>query len=71
VPQPVLHERDIRASVEQMHRDRVAQRMKTPLGFRNRRDLAILLHQVPIRPALQRDATVGDKQVRRVILAGT
>src|SRR6266446_2015114 len=48
MPQPILHEGDIRASVQQMHGNRVAQRMKTPLGFRNGRDLAILLHQVPI-----------------------
>ena len=32
VPQPVLHECDIRAGVQQMHRNRVAQRMKPPLG---------------------------------------
>ena len=28
VPQPILHKRDIRASVQQMHHNRVAQRMK-------------------------------------------
>jgi hypothetical protein len=33
-----------------MHRNRVAQRMKPPLGLWNVRTLAILLHQVPIRP---------------------
>ena len=33
VPQPILHERDIRAGVEQMDRNGVAQRMKTPLGL--------------------------------------
>src|SRR5712691_4324031 len=48
VPQPVLYERHIGPRVEQMHRDRVAQRMKTPLGLRNGRNPAILLHQVPI-----------------------
>ena len=34
VPQPVLHEGHIGSGVQQMHRNRVAQRMKTPLGFR-------------------------------------
>jgi len=34
VPQPVLHERDIRASVEQMHRNRMTQGVKALLGFR-------------------------------------
>ena len=71
MPQPVLDEGDIRAGVQQMHRNRVAQRMKTPLGFRNGRALAVLLHQVPIRPAFQGDATHGDKQVRGVIIACT
>jgi hypothetical protein len=33
VAQPVLHERHIRPRVEQMHGDRMAQRMKTPLCF--------------------------------------
>jgi len=28
-PQPILHERDIGASVEQMHRNRVAERIST------------------------------------------
>ena len=51
VPQPVLYKGDIRAGVQEMHRNRVAQRMKTPLGLRNVRHLAILLHQVPIGPA--------------------
>src|SRR5215470_16748516 len=51
VSQPVLHKSDIRASVQQVHRNRVTQRMKTPLGLRNVRHLAILLHQVPIGPA--------------------
>src|SRR5215471_6171905 len=35
MPQPVLHKGDICAGVQEMHRNRVAQRMKTPLGFRN------------------------------------
>src|SRR5215831_18308294 len=60
VSQPVLHKSDIRASVQQVHRNRVAQRMKTPLGLRNVRHLAILLHQVPIGPAFQGDASGGD-----------
>jgi hypothetical protein len=32
-PQPVLDEGHIRASVQQMHRNRVAQRVKPPFGF--------------------------------------
>jgi hypothetical protein len=48
VPQPILYECNIRTDVQEMHGNRVTQRMKPPLGFRNRRDLAILLHQVPI-----------------------
>jgi hypothetical protein len=32
VPQPVLYKGDIRAGVQQMHRNRVAQRMKPPLA---------------------------------------
>jgi hypothetical protein len=35
MPQPVLHKGDICAGVQEMHSNRVAQRMKTPLGFRN------------------------------------
>jgi hypothetical protein len=68
VPQPNLHECHIRTGVQEMHRNRVTQRMKTPLGFRNRRDLAILLHQVPIGPAFQGDASGGDKEVGGVVL---
>ena len=44
VPQPILHKRDIRTSVQQMHHNRVAQRMKPPLGLRNGGSLTILLH---------------------------
>ena len=51
MPQPVLHERDIGTRVEEMHRNRVAQGMKTSLRFRDSRSLAILLHQVPVGPA--------------------
>ncbi len=32
VPQPILHARDIHTGVQKMHRNRVAQRMKPPLG---------------------------------------
>lgn len=34
VSQPVLHEADIGSGVQHMHRNRVAQRMKPPLGLR-------------------------------------
>jgi hypothetical protein len=40
VPQPILHECNIRTGVQEMHCDRVTQRMKTPLGLRNVRTLA-------------------------------
>ena len=39
VAQSVLYKGDIGSCVEQMHRDRVAQRMKAPLGLRNIRYL--------------------------------
>jgi|GraSoiStandDraft_39_1057311.scaffolds.fasta_scaffold775805_1 hypothetical protein len=48
-----LHERDIHISVQQMHCDRMAQRMQTPLGLRDLRPLAILLPPVPVQPAFQ------------------
>jgi len=44
--------------------------MKTPLGLRNVHTLAILLHQVPIGPAFQGDASGGDKEGGGVVLAG-
>ena len=69
VPQPILHERDSRTGVQQTHRNRVAQRMKPPLGVRHRCDLTMLRHQVPIRPAFPGETTGGDQQGGRVILA--
>ena len=43
MPQPVLHERDIRAGVQQMHRNRVAQRT------RSRRQMSGLMPRRTIR----------------------
>ena len=69
VPQPILHERDIRAGVQQMDRHGVAQRMKTPLGLRHGRNPAILLHQIAIRAAFQGDTAGGEQEGGCVIRA--
>jgi hypothetical protein len=43
VPQPILHECHIRTGVQEMHRDRVTQRMKTPLGLRLSLNLSLFV----------------------------
>jgi hypothetical protein len=53
-----------------MHRNRVAQRMKTPLGLRHGCTPTILLHQIPIRAPFQGDTAGGDKEGGGVVLAG-
>jgi hypothetical protein len=51
--QPVLHERHVGPRVEQMHRNRVAQRMKPPLGLRNVQPChTYLAHQIMPRSSL-------------------
>ena len=70
VPQAILHEGNISPGVEEMYRDRMTQGMKSLLGFRYPSALAILLHQVPVGQAFQGDATCGDKEVGRIVIAG-
>ena len=70
VPSTVLHKGHIGSCIQQMHRDRVAQRMKAPFGLRNSSPLAVCLHQVPVGAPLQRQATIGDEERGGIVLTG-
>jgi hypothetical protein len=66
----VLHKGDLGPCVEQMHRDRVAQRMKAPFLRRDPCQLPLCLHQVPVGPPLQGQATIGDEERGGAVLTG-
>ena len=55
MPQSILDEGHVGPRVQEMHRNRVAERMKAPFGFQCLQ-LAILLHHIPVGPAFQGEA---------------
>jgi hypothetical protein len=62
--QPILHKRNICASVEEVSSNRMLERVKFLLLRGKFRDLAILLHKMPQGAAINRYVSVRNVQVR-------
>lgn len=67
VSQPVLHKREISASIKQVCRNRMLQAVGLPLLSRQVCDLAIRLHKVVQHVASNRYASIRDKEIGRLI----
>src|SRR5581483_7180982 len=69
VSEPVLHERNISASIEQVSGDTVSQAVKFLLLNRKLCSFAILLHEVPESAAVNGYVSVRDEEVRGFIFS--
>src|SRR5437016_9721896 len=65
--QPIFHERQISASVEEMRCDRMLQAMELAFLLRNPRSLSVLLHQLPEHEPANRHIAIRHKEIRRLI----
>src|SRR5438128_2622339 len=66
--QPILHKRQISASIKQVCCNRMLQAMKLPLLLWNSRSPSILLHQLPEHEPANRYMAIREKEIRRLIV---
>jgi hypothetical protein len=70
VAKSILHEGAVRPGIEQMHGNRMPQRMKSTLLFWNLCHTTIFVYQVSIGMTLQRNISIRNEKIGRIILTG-
>src|SRR5262245_53686385 len=68
--EPVLHKGNVCAGVQQVSSYGMFERVKFALLGGQLCSFAVHLHQVPEGAAVNRDVSVGDEEIRRVVFAG-